>query len=131
MTSEIFEKTITVEPDHIDIQQHVNNVVYLQWVQDIAGEHWLSKSDPAFNETHFWVVLNHFIEYKGQAFLGDSLTIRTFVERNEGVRSVRIVEIFKADKLITRARTEWVLMNRERNRPVRVPEAVDRLFFGE
>lgn len=123
------QTTLTVTRDHLDEVGHVNNVVYLQWVQDIAGEHWMSRSNEAFNAKHFWVVLNHFIEYKGQAYKGDELTIVTFVEKNEGVRSVRHVEMYREEKLITRARTEWVLMDRERNRPVRVPEEVNKMFF--
>ncbi len=129
MTSDFFQNTLTVRPEHIDIQGHVNNVVYLQWVQDIAEAHWLAKSSAEFNEDHFWVVRNHFIEYKGQAFSGDLLTLRTFVEQNEGVKSVRVVEILKDNKLITRARSEWVLINKGSNRPVRVPKEVNDWFF--
>ena len=124
-----YQTTLIVTEDHLDELEHVNNVVYLQWVQDIAGEHWMSRSNEAFNAKYFWVVLNHFIEYKGQAFKGDELTIATYVEKNEGVRSVRHVEMLRGEKLIAKARTEWVLMDRERNRPVRVPEEVNRMFF--
>lgn len=130
MTSEIFEQQITVLPEHIDTQQHVNNVVYLQWAQDIAEAHWTKKSNDDFNALYFWVVLNHFIEYKGQAFLDDKLDIRTHVLKNEGVRSVRIVEVFREEKLLAKVKTEWALMSRERNRPVRVPEEVNLMFFS-
>ena len=65
MTS--FEQTLTVTSDHLDELQHVNNVQYLQWVQDIAGAHWqhLIRDNPT--EFGLWVVRSHHIEYKRQA----------------------------------------------------------------
>ncbi len=130
MKSEIYQKSIRVCTEHLDDLQHVNNVVFLQWVQDIAGEHWLSKSDDIFNEAFYWVVVDHFIEYKGQAFLDNILVVQTFVEKNEGVRSTRIVEFYKDEKLIVRAKTNWCLIDRARNRPTRVPKEVDEMFFN-
>lgn len=129
MTSDVFQKQINVRAEHLDALNHVNNVVFLQWVQDIAGEHWFSKSTDAFNELYAWVVLDHFIEYKKQAFLNDILTVKTFIEKNEGVRSIRMVEFFKEEKLIVRAKTNWCLIDRKRGRPMRVPEEINRLFF--
>jgi len=129
MQSKIYQKSIRVGVEHLDDLQHVNNVVFLQWVQDIAGEHWLSKSTDVFNEAYYWVVIDHFIEYKGQAFLDEVLKVQTFVEKNEGVRSTRIVEFYKEEKLIVRAKTNWCLIDRARNRPTRVPKVVDEMFF--
>lgn len=131
MTSEIFEQQLTVLPEHIDVLEHVNNVVYLQWAQDIAEVHWTQKSNDEFNERYYWVVLSHFIQYKGPAFLGDVLSVKTHVLKNEGVRSVRIVEIFRENKSLAKVTTEWALISRERNLPVRVPEEVNLMFFGE
>lgn len=131
MTSETFEQQLTVLPEHIDIQEHVNNVVYLQWAQDIAEAHWMTKSNGSFDERYYWVVLSHFIQYKGPAHLGDVLAIRTHVLKNEGVRSVRIVEIFRGNKLLAKVKTEWALISRERNRLIRVPEEISLMFFGE
>ena len=131
MQSDIFEKQITVKKEHLDALNHVNNVVYLQWVQDIAGEHWFEKSSKEFNEAYFWVVLDHFIEYKRQAFLDDVLTVRTYIEKNEGVRSVRMVEFLKADKLVVKAKTNWCLIDRKRQRPCRVPQEINDLFFSK
>lgn len=124
-----YEKEITVQEAHLDALKHVNNVVFLQWIQDIAGEHWDSKSNAQFDAQYYWVVLDHFIEYKRQAVLHDSLLVRTFVEKNEGVRSWRIVEFYKNEKLVVRSKTTWCLISREKNRPVRIPKEVDAMFF--
>lgn len=131
MSSEIFEQQLTVLPEHIDTQNHVNNVVYLQWAQDIAEAHWIKKSNDEFNQQYYWVVLSHFIQYKGPAFLKDLLSIKTHVLKNEGVRSVRVVEVFRTDKLLAKIKTEWALISREKNRPVRVPKEVNLMFFDE
>lgn len=130
MTSVIYQKEIKVEAKHLDDLQHVNNVVYLQWVQDIAGEHWKSKSDPAFDKAYYWVVVDHYVSYKGQAIIDDCLTVKTYVERNNGVKSARIVEFYKGDKLIVQAKTHWCLVNVMTKRPVRIPKEVDKLFFS-
>lgn len=127
--SDKYEMLITVDEQHLDDLRHVNNVVYLQWVQEAAKAHWLSKSSDEFNAKYHWVVLDHFIEYKGAAFLGDEIRIETFVEKNEGVRSVRHVHFFRKDKLIVKAKTNWCLIDKERNRPARVPKEIDDLFF--
>ena len=129
MKSQVYQKSILVLEEHLDYLKHVNNVVFLQWVQDLAGEHWMSKSNITFNQAYFWVVLNHYIEYKGQAFLDDVLIAKTYVEKNEGVRSLRVVEFFKDEKLIVRAKTHWCLIDRKTNRPSRVPQEVDDMFF--
>lgn len=131
MKSEKYRKTIFVEDHHLDDLQHVNNVVFLQWVQDMAGEHWLSKSSRAFNDAFYWVVIDHYIRYKGQAFLGDELVAETYVEKNEGVRSLRVVEFFKDGKMIVQAKTNWCLISRDTNRPSRIPGEVDKLFFSD
>jgi len=130
MISEIFEKQIKVTSDHIDDLNHVNNVVFLRWAQDIAGAHWNSKSNPLFDTNYYWVILDHFIEYKGQAFLDDLLTIRTFVKKNDGIKSLRVVQFFKNNKLIVSTHTHWCLINRSKNKPCRIPKEVDNMFFG-
>ena len=35
-----FSLPILVAPEHIDTQGHVNNVVYVRWMQDAATAHW-------------------------------------------------------------------------------------------
>jgi len=129
MTSNIFQKQITVHAEHLDTLNHVNNVVFLQWVQDIAEDHWLSKSTTDFNEIYAWVALDHFIEYKKPAFLNDILTVKTFIEESVGARSIRMVEFFKEDKLVVRAKTNWCLIDRKRGRPMRIPKEINQLFF--
>lgn len=72
---------ITVEPEHIDILNHVNNVVYLGWVQDAAISHWGVIAPVEMQQAMFWVVRRHEIEYLRPAFLGENLVVTTWIGR--------------------------------------------------
>ena len=64
---DIYTKAITVQKEHLDELNHVNNAVYVQWVQEIASVHWLSKQPEVPAQQAYWVVLEHSIKYKRQA----------------------------------------------------------------
>lgn len=127
---ESFEKLIKVTKEDLDELQHVNNVRYVQWVQDAAEAHWMSKASAQILEHYFWVMVSHHIQYKGQAFLGDELLLKTFVVKSEGVTSVRTVEIYNQNsgKLLTTSETIWCFMLKENNRPARITQEVIDLF---
>src|SRR2546430_17061632 len=94
MSSASFEMTVLVLPSDIDEQNHVNNTVYLRWVQDVATAHWRAIASPEAQETIGWVVLRHEIDYKTPAALGDEIVLHTMVgqttrltfERFTGIR---------------------------------------------
>jgi acyl-CoA thioester hydrolase len=126
----IFEREISVQNKDIDELNHVNNVVYLQWVQDVASAHWSSIAPPEMQLKYSWVVLKHEIEYFGPAFLNDVLKVRTWVEKSEGVRSERHVEFHHSEtnKLIVRAKTVWCLLDSASFRPVRIGNDIMEVF---
>lgn len=125
-----FEKHIVVAQGDLDNLNHVNNVRYVQWVQDIAEEHWTSKTSAKMRDTYFWILLKHHIEYKSPAILGDVLKIITFVPKSQGVRTTRMVEIYdqNTDKLLVTSETTWCFMNAQANRPARIPQEIVDLF---
>ncbi|NNL81569.1 MAG: acyl-CoA thioesterase [Flavobacteriaceae bacterium] len=127
---QVYTHTIRVEPDHLDDLNHVNNVIYLQWVQDIAKAHWMSEATDDMLSDYFWVVVKHIIDYKGSAILDDYINIKTFVQDAEGVTSTRIVEMYHSEtnKLLVRAETTWCLMDAVSKRPTRINEAISNLF---
>ncbi len=124
----VFTQELVVPASAIDELQHVNNVQYLHWVQDMAKAHWEHLATPQMLADYFWVVVNHFIEYKGEAREGDQLLMKTYVEASKGVTSVRIVEIYKENQLITRAKTTWCLLDVKTKRPTRITTAIVRVF---
>ena len=127
---QIYEKHILVAKADLDQLNHVNNVRYVQWVQDIAEAHWLKNASQSIKDRYYWVLVNHNIEYKGQALIDEKIQIKTFVTKSEGVTSVRKVEMYKqsSGKLIIQSETKWCLINTETNRPSRITPEIANLF---
>lgn len=125
-----YEKKLTVTQNHIDGLDHVNNVQYVQWVQDIAEAHWNLKTSQEIRQHYYWFMLSHHITYKGQAFLGDRILLKTFILDSKGVKSTRVVEMYntKTSKLLARSETIWCLMSHEAKRPTRIPKTIADLF---
>ena len=127
---DVYEQEILVSESDLDQLEHVNNVRYVQWVQDMAEAHWLSKADSEVLNTYFWVLVDHHIQYKGEARLGDLILARTYVESSEGLISTRIVEMIHKErqKLIVKSTTKWCLMDMHSKRPTRITKNLKLLF---
>ncbi|MFI5278986.1 MAG: acyl-CoA thioesterase [Gemmatimonadales bacterium] len=128
-----FELPLTVEPGDIDVLGHVNNVVYLRWVQDAAIAHWSALTSPAQRKGLAWVVTRHEIDYKRSAHEGDRLIARTWVGPASRNTFERHTEIVRAEdrKLVVRARTLWVPIDPGSGRPTSVPADVRSLVSDE
>ncbi|WP_291864125.1 thioesterase family protein [Maribacter sp.] len=126
-----FEKKITVVANDLDELKHVNNVRYVQWIQDISKEHWKARAPKKLQENTIWVVLTHYITYKKPAQLGDSILIKTFIKESKGAISVRVVEMFnaKTNSLLLRSSTEWCLLNAKTQKPMRISEDLKNVFI--
>jgi len=123
--------TFTAGPEHIDQLGHVNNTVWVQWIQDIAIAHWESRARTEHLENYYWVVIRHEIDYRGNVGEGESVTARTFVPNPpRGPRFDRHVEFRDAGgKVLVSAISTWVMMDRATNRLMRIPADVVALFF--
>ncbi len=131
MEPRVFVHPIQVHPADIDAMSHVNNVVYLQWVQDAAAAHWHTLAPAELQQQYNWVVLRHEIDYHRAAFLHDQLEARTWVKNFEGVRSVRVVQIIRlADgRLLAEAHTTWCLVHAANGKPARITDAISSVFL--
>jgi len=125
-----FEVKIQVTPNDIDQLGHVNNVVYLRWVQDAAAAHWNILASPELQKELAWVVLRHEINYHKPGFLDDNIVARTWVGETEGFRSVRFVEIYnEKGVLLVSASTTWCLIDPSSGRPKKITtEIKERLL---
>ena len=125
-----FKTEIIVSKTAIDTLKHVNNVVYLQWVQEVAEQHWNASTDSASRKKLAWVVVNHFIEYKSPAFENDVLILKTWVQNYSGVTSERHTEIIRKtdNKLLVKAKTLWCLLNKNTGKPMRITDALKAKF---
>ena len=123
--------TVTAQAADIDELGHVNNIVYLRWVQDVATAHWRAVARAADIDRFIWVVTRHEIDYLRATLVGEVLTLTTWVGTPRGARFDRFVEIVGADgTLRARATTIWALVDTHSNRAVRVPVEVAAPVLG-
>ena len=127
---EPFNLTIVVDPRDIDELGHVNNVVYVRWVQDAAVAHWRFAATPEQQEGLAWVVVRHEIDYVRAARLGDTIMARTWIGRAVGQNFERHTEIIRSQdkKVLARARTLWCPIDMTSGRPTRVGDDIRRRF---
>lgn len=125
-----FERPVPVIPEDFDELGHVNNVVYLRWIQDIATAHWQAAATPAQLAQYAWVAHRHEIDYKAPGLPGDAIVASTWVGAAEAVRFERFVEILRAAdrKVLAASRTLWVPISRATGKVTRVDEDVRRVF---
>jgi acyl-CoA thioester hydrolase len=128
-----FELAISVEASDIDQLGHVNNVRYVQWVQDAAVAHWKAAAPPEAQRKLLWVVLRHEIDYRQPAFPGDKLVARTWVGTASRLRFERHTELLRAQDhvLLVKARTIWCPIDAETKKPTGVSEEVRACFSQE
>ncbi len=123
--------SFTAGPEHIDELGHVNNAVWVGWVQDIATAHWSSVAAPAHQAAYVWVVTRHEIDYRGNIGPGESVTAETFIPQPPtGARFERRVDFRDRNgKLIVSAKTTWAIIDRASGRILRVPKDVAAPFL--
>lgn len=120
MSHLIHSKEILVSDEHLDQIHHVNNVQYVHWVEEIAAEHWeLLKNKTKFAKD-YWVLVDHHIQYKKQVFKGETLLVKTYPEKPEGIRQPRKVEFYRNGELVVDSRTLWVLFDGQTHRIKRI-----------
>lgn len=129
-SSTAFTLPIAVQPADLDALGHVNNVVYLRWVQEVAGAHWAAVAPPADQAALVWVVRRHEIDYRAPALPGDQLVLATWVGAAEGLTFERFTEVRHATdgRVLARARTLWCPLDARTGRPQRVNEALRAVF---
>jgi acyl-CoA thioester hydrolase len=129
--SPVYSKLFIIPRAAIDENGHVNNVAYVQWMQDIAVEHYSAIGGViAQGEAATWVVREHRIEYLLPAFEGEEIEIKTWVENLRRVRSLRKYEfVRKSDnKVLVKGKTDWVFIDTKTGRPLPIPENVSSIF---
>ncbi|MFT7898907.1 thioesterase family protein [Tenacibaculum ascidiaceicola] len=125
----LFEQKHTVTPEEIDEYNHVNNVVYVQWMQNISDAHWKELSKNVKNIDYVWFVIRHEVDYKNQAVLGDEVTLRTWVGKTEGIRSVRHFEMYRGETLLVKSQTTFCLLDANTKKPKRITKEVTNLLL--
>jgi acyl-CoA thioester hydrolase len=126
-----FTLSITAVPEDIDELGHVNNAVWVQWVQRIALAHWYALAPAEDQAAYFWVITRHEIDYRGNVSVGETVTGETWVpEPPRGARFNRHVRFVGEDgRVKVEAVTTWAIIDRAAGRIIRVPAHLAALFL--
>ncbi len=128
-----FSLSFTARPEHIDENGHVNNAVWVRWMEDLATAHWMADADPAHVAAFAWVVTRHEIDYRGNIREGEE--VEGLTEIREGPSGARFDRYFTftdaRGKALVRARTTWAMIDRETGRVMRIPAEVAAPFLPE
>ena len=133
MSSPTFEQQICVIENDIDALNHVNNVVYVQYIQDIAVAHWAFAAPPDIFDSVVWVVRRHEIDYLRPAILGDELRIKTWAGEYTAVTWERMCEIYRIsdNQLIIKSKSVWVALNADTHKLRRIDDTLLKIFTAE
>lgn len=129
----IFRLEIPIVETDIDVQGHVNNTRYVAWMQDVAVAHSAAQGWPMsryVDEGAGWVVRQHTITYKRPCFLGETISVCTWISTFAPRQSARRYLFWRAaDKaVLAEAETQWVFINLATGRPSKVPDSLRTSF---
>jgi len=132
MPEPIFIYSFTIPENVIDENGHVNNVAFVQWMQDAAirhGQQWLADYN-GYNPNTTFVAREHRIEYLLPTFLGEEIEVRTWLNEARRVRLHRRYEFMrKSDgKVVAKGETDWVYVDVKTGRPMAIPANILELF---
>ena len=133
MSSSSHSLTFTARPEHIDIYGHVNNTVWVRWMEDLATAHWNAVAPPEHVNAYAWFVTRHEIDYRGNIQEGESCTGTTAIrEGPSGARFNRHTTFCDMDgKVLVTAKTTWAMIDRATGRLMRVPREVAAPFLPD
>lgn len=125
-----FSRTFIAAPQHIDELGHVNNAVWVQWLQDLSVAHWQALADPVHTQAYIWVIVRHEIDYRGNIGLGQQAIGRTWVPGSpRGARFDRHAAFADASgKDIVTAVSTWAMIDKASGRPARVTNDIVAAF---
>lgn len=128
-----FTRTFTATPADIDELGHVNNAVWVRWVQEIAVAHWAAVAPAEHQAAHVWVVTRHEVDYRGNVGVGESVTGETWVAgAPRGARWARGVRFTGSDgRVAVEAVSTWALLDRASARLLRIRDDIAAPFLAE
>jgi len=131
MMVDAYNHPIGIEPSDIDHMGHVNNSVYLKWVQEAVVRYWETLAPPDAVARHLWVALKHEISYLRPTFLNDSITADVVAERMQGARAFFTTIIKRGETVVAEAKSVWCCLDAATQRPARLARDVASRFLRE
>lgn len=130
MASEAFHHPVPIRPDDIDHMGHVNNSVYLKWVQDAVVRYWETLAPPEAVTKHLWVALRHEIAFRRPTFLDDVVVADVIAERMEGAKAYFTTVIKRGETVLAEVQSTWCCLDAVTKRPARLARDIVQKFFA-
>lgn len=128
-----FRLSFTAGDADIDELGHVNNAIWVRWVQDLATAHWTAVAPAQHRAAHVWVVTRHEIDYRRNIAAGETVTGETWVDGPpRGARFDRRFRFINAEHAVTvEGVTTWALLDRATGRLLRVRPEIAAPFLAQ
>lgn len=126
-----FQYPVAIRPDDIDHMGHVNNSVYLKWVQDAVVRYWESLAPPDAIARHLWVALSHEINYRRPTFLDDIVVADVIAEKVEGAKALFTTVIKRGEEVLADVKSSWCCLDAVSKRPARLARDITARFLGD
>jgi acyl-CoA thioester hydrolase len=125
----MFRHRVAIQPADIDHMGHVNNAVYLQWVQEAVIDYWSSVAPPDAVARHLWVALKHEITYLKPTFLQDVVVAEVIAEKVEGARAFFHTVLKRGEEVLSEIRSSWCCLDAVSHRPARLARDIVGRFL--
>ena len=130
MVASAYHHRIGILPADIDHMGHVNNSVYLKWVQDAVVRYWESLAPPEAVARHLWVALSHEIKYRRPAFLDDVVVADVIANKVEGARAFFTTVIKRGEDVVAEVTSSWCCLDAVTRRPARLAREIAARFVA-
>lgn len=127
----IYSEQITVNPSEIDVLGHVNNQVYLKWMEKVATNHAAANGwtySRLVEHSYMWVARRHWLEYLKPSFAGEQIVLHTWVQGLRGAGCFRRYAFMRSSEVVFLGATEWAFLDAKRMYPTVVPDEVRNSF---
>ena len=131
MVAATYHYPIGILPADIDHMGHVNNSVYLKWVQDAVVRYWETLAPPEAVARHLWVALSHEINYRRPAFLDDVVVADVIANRVEGAKAFFTTVIKRGKEVVAEVTSSWCCLDAVSRRPARLARDIAAKFLAD
>jgi len=122
---------LAIRPGDIDFMGHVNNAVYLNWVQEAVIAYWQRVAPAEAVAQHLWVAIRHEITYRRPAFLDDNLVASVVAEGVQGARAFFSTLITRGEDILAEVKSSWCCLDAATMRPARLARDVVTRFLPD
>lgn len=126
----MFRHALSVHPSDIDHMGHVNNAVYLRWVQDAVVRYWETVAPAETVARHLWIALRHEITYRKPAFLDDPVVAEVTAEAIKGTRSFFSTLITRGEEVLAEVKSSWCCLDAASRKPAKLAREVAERFLA-